>query len=505
MSEANPQVLRHLPIEVIQRSPHNRKINISDPELLELAESIREHGVLQPILVQRLANDGVDVGCSFQIVAGERRFLASRLAGAQTIPALVFDAMPDVDAYQLTLIENLQRQNLTPLEEAEEYQKLLAGKWTVQQIASKIGKSARYVYDRSRLLSLTGEAQELLRSGKMDAGHAVELARLKPADQERAIEDGLFQDEQLEIIHREESFEVENSDPHYGLKSRTVVELRAWINRHVRLEAEPDPMLFPETAANLARAKEEAAKVVSIAYDFHVVPEAKDGTRIFGPQSWTRADGEEGSKTCALSAIGVVVAGFGRGQSFLVCTNKQKCLVHWGKEIRARQAREKGVATSKGTGEARANKAQEEYEAKRKREDDERQRFVRARPKILAALAAKVKAAPVTTSSFIGSALLDHCAVKPATIALVAPGKSSDDLLRALAFGRIYAELDYVWQITARAPRLGMALGVDVKEIVRQNEAELTAAAAAKSGAKSAPAAKGKKSTSAKKKAKGKR
>jgi len=114
-----------------------------------------------------------------------------------------------------------------------------------------------------------------------------------------------------------------------------VRELQSWIDRNVRFDArEPDPMLFPETAEEIARAQ----KFVPVTFSNYIPPEARDG-KTFGPRSWKRADGNVGSKTCELSTTGVVMVGPHRGEAFAVCVAKEKCTVHWGAEIRERKKR----------------------------------------------------------------------------------------------------------------------------------------------------------------------
>lgn len=481
MTQLDQKKLEQIPLEQITRSPNNRIIDEADPELHELAQSIREHGVLQPVLLQPSRAGGK----GFELIAGERRWLASKIAGLVTVPALVLSTMSDVDAYQLTLIENLQRKNLSPLEEAEEYHKLLQTGSTPATIAAKIGKSVRYVYDRSRLLNLTAEASELLRSGKIEAGHAVLLARLDPKQQKAVIDDGrggLFQGESFDLLPGEEK---RNQGKYDGLKARTVRELQSWINDHVRF-TEPDPMLFPETAATLAQAKEEKLKVISITHDHFVQPEAKDGTRIFGPSSWKRADGLAGSKLCDRSAIGVVVAGPGRGDAFAVCTNKKLCLVHWGKEIKERESAEKKKATGKPKAEERWEKEQREREAEQAKRKERMAAFARSADKITAELADRVKKAPAKAGSFLVDGILlpqiFHGQPKKAA-ALVPPGKTPEDALRFLAFAIIHSAIDRAWDAFEVVPKIAKALGVDVAKIIAATEAEIAVAAAKKAGA----------------------
>ena len=143
--------------------------------LQELADSIAEHGVLQPIVVRPL-EDG-----AYQIIAGERRWRASRLAGLTEVPVVVREA-DDKTTMELALIENLQREDLNPLEEAEGYRALMDLYGLTQEEASKrLGKSRPVVANALRILTLPGPVQELLREGKLSAGHARALAGLEEA------------------------------------------------------------------------------------------------------------------------------------------------------------------------------------------------------------------------------------------------------------------------------------------------------------------------------------
>ncbi|MGX8775080.1 MAG: ParB/RepB/Spo0J family partition protein [Bacillota bacterium] len=155
-----------LPVSDISPDRSQPRKSFSDESLSELADSIREHGILQPILVRP------DSGGSYKIVAGERRWRAARLAGLDRIPAIVRE-MSDSDAYSVALVENLQREDLNPVEEAEGYRQLADTQgWTQEQIASRVGKSRPAVANALRLLTLPESVLSLLRDGKITAGHA---------------------------------------------------------------------------------------------------------------------------------------------------------------------------------------------------------------------------------------------------------------------------------------------------------------------------------------------
>lgn len=155
-----------------------RKV-FDEDALGDLANSIRQHGVLQPILV-RPVQDG-----SYRIVAGERRWRAARLAGLTAVPVTIRD-MSDEDAMSIALVENLQREDLNPVEEAEGYRHLAeATGWTQEQIAKQVGRSRPAVANALRLLSLPTEVLSLLRDGRITTGHA--KAILAIADDETRV------------------------------------------------------------------------------------------------------------------------------------------------------------------------------------------------------------------------------------------------------------------------------------------------------------------------------
>lgn len=144
--------------------------------LLELAESIKQHGLLQPIIVRRVG------GGFFQIVAGERRWRACKLAGLTEIPAIIIDA-DEMKASELAIVENVQRENLNAYEEAVAYKALMETYGlTQEEVASRVGKSRSAVANTMRLLDLPDEVLEMLKSADISAGHARALLGLKDKD-----------------------------------------------------------------------------------------------------------------------------------------------------------------------------------------------------------------------------------------------------------------------------------------------------------------------------------
>ena len=162
-----------LPIYKVEPNPGQPRQDFDEEELQELADSIGEHGIIQPLTVRETANG------YYQIIAGERRWRAARLANLSEIPVVVIEA-DDKKAMELALIENLQRSDLNPVEEALGYQTLIQEYGLKQEDAAKrVGKSRPAVANALRLLSLCPEVLEKLREGKLTAGHARAVLTLK--------------------------------------------------------------------------------------------------------------------------------------------------------------------------------------------------------------------------------------------------------------------------------------------------------------------------------------
>lgn len=165
--------LKKLPLHKIEPNPDQPRRDFDPEELEELAESIRTHGVIQPLTVREMANG------YYQIIAGERRWRASRLAGLEEIPAVIIEA-DDKKAMELALIENLQRSDLNPVEEANGYDSLIREYGlTQEEAAARVGKSRPAVANALRLLSLCEGVLDKVRSGELTAGHARAILQLK--------------------------------------------------------------------------------------------------------------------------------------------------------------------------------------------------------------------------------------------------------------------------------------------------------------------------------------
>jgi ParB family transcriptional regulator, chromosome partitioning protein len=216
--------VQDIPINRIQESKTNPRRQFDETKLAELAGNIRQHGVLQPILVRPLpgGEDG-----SFELVAGARRYRASRMAERETIPASVRE-LTDTECLELQLIENLQRADVHELDEARGYAALMQLQpetYTVEVLAEKIGRSEKYVYARLRLTHLVEEVQQAFYAAKLTVAHAFEIARLQPNDQRRALQECFPHHRTAAAIAKDHKAEAV-----------TVRQLREWIQREIHLD-----------------------------------------------------------------------------------------------------------------------------------------------------------------------------------------------------------------------------------------------------------------------------
>lgn len=384
-----PERLIQIPVELIDESKLNPRSHFDQKRMEELTASVREHGVLTPLLVRPAKRGSSGRGqLRFELAAGHRRLRAARAAGLATVPA-VERAMDDRRFAEVLNLENLQREDLDELDEAEGFRQLreLAG-YDVDAIALKLSRSTKYVYDRLKLLDLVDEARALLRAGRITAGHGILLARLAPEVQKSACDPNLSGNQS----ERGGLWEYEKPD-HRGLfgdetphpltggeadllearKPKTVRELEAWINAHVRLDkTRLDPVYDPAAHSLFAATEaEEALEVVHITRLHQLPPSARGADRTLCARSWKRADGEEEfdpsawrrkkTKPCEHAVKGVVVVGPGRGEVFDICTAKKACKVHWKDE-------QKGAPKSRTSADSR-RQSQARWKAQRERED----------------------------------------------------------------------------------------------------------------------------------------
>lgn len=346
-----------IPLESIRESKTNPRSQCDQAKLAELAENIKQHGVLQPILVRPLPNGAAD---NYELVAGARRYRASKLAGCESIPATVRE-LTDAQCLELQLIENLQRTDVHELDEAQGYAALMQLQpetYTVETISAKVGKSQAYVYGRLRLTQLIPEAKQVFYEARLTVAHAFEIARLQSTDQKRALLECFPNHRNAASIFKDKKAEAV-----------TVRELRQWIEREIHLDLtnapfDPqdetqlpstgacarcpkrtgnNPLLFPEvrqksicTDRDCYRAKVEAFVQIQ------VKPLEENGEkllRVSRASSWqsnghaknllhegqyrkAKAKGE-----CPTTKAAVLIDGKSAGTIFYLC-QAEKCAVH---------------------------------------------------------------------------------------------------------------------------------------------------------------------------------
>jgi ParB family chromosome partitioning protein len=349
--------IQDIPLERIHESKTNPRTQFDQVKLAELAENIRQHGVLQPILVRPLPEGQAG---TYELVAGARRYRASKLAACESIPATIRE-LTDTQCLEMQLIENLQRAEVHELDEAQGYAALMQLQpetYTVETISAKVGKSQAYVYGRLRLTQLIAEAKQAFYEAKMTVAHAFEIARLTPSDQRRALQECFPHHRNAASILKDKKAEA-----------TTVRELRAWIEQEIHLDLtnapfDPqdetllpsagacarcpkrtgsNPLLFPEvrqksicTDRECYRAKVEALVQIQVkpleekgeqplrvsqAPAWQANGHAKD-VLFEGQYRKAKAKGE-----CPNTKAAVLIDGKGAGSIFYLCQT-EKCDVH---------------------------------------------------------------------------------------------------------------------------------------------------------------------------------
>jgi ParB family transcriptional regulator, chromosome partitioning protein len=222
-------VVQEIALNRIQPSPANPRQSMDSTGLKELTDNIQVHGVLQPILVRPIANG------AFEIVCGERRFKAAKAAGKLTIPARIVN-LSDGEALECATVENILREDIHPMEEAESFQRLLAMNptFTPAIVGERLGKSASHVLRRLQLLKLEPKLKQLFLDGHMTAAHALILARLQPKDQQGVLS------------------QLNQAGNKGAVEFPSVARLQQWIEANIWLElnsapfSKDDPGLLPE-------------------------------------------------------------------------------------------------------------------------------------------------------------------------------------------------------------------------------------------------------------------
>jgi len=198
--------VRMVPLDRIESNPEQPRLAFNQETLDELAASIREHGVLQPILVRPRGPN------RYQLIAGERRWRASRIAGVETIPALIED-IDDDTALEISIIENLQREDISPLDEAAMYDRMLREHgYSIRKLAEKLGKDKGYLENRLRLADAPVEIRELVSLRKDTLSHAYELMKVEDPKKRRRLAEQVARGE-LTLVKLRDKIEGRRSRP----------------------------------------------------------------------------------------------------------------------------------------------------------------------------------------------------------------------------------------------------------------------------------------------------
>lgn len=356
--------LEQVAVADIAPSALNPRKRFEKPDLDELAASLLQDGVLQPLVVRPQADapdgDGLRAigqprsSKPYELIAGERRWRAARRAGLRTVPAVVRTDLDDVAVLRLMFVENVQRAQLRPIEEADACQAMLDAdpQTDMAALAKLVGRSSSWVYQRLQLRKLTPGCRASVTAGRLSAGHATEIARLQPDDQERALRE-------CDFAAREEedaAFDWENELSLRGLER--------WIKNHIPISR---------------RNPERAAKGVPILLDPHfpthaLVDTAERKKILLKPQFVLVGKAE---KSCKHTIDGVVFLGPYAGDVRRICPRKSRCRRHWGRYFEGvKQEREQAA----------------EREAEYRRRDAEREHLEAERERAKAEIAPLIEA-----------------------------------------------------------------------------------------------------------------
>ncbi len=218
VNETKDSDIVEIPLTEIRSNPYQPRKEFDEQSLREFADSIKEHGVIQPIIVKKSIK-------GYEIIAGERRTRASKMAGKETIPAIIRD-FTDQEMMEIALIENIQREDLNPIEEAEALAKIIeSNNMTQEEAAKKFGKSRSYITNILGLLSLPEKTKKYVREGKISMGHARVLSKLSDPDQINSLAD-LIIEEGLSVREAEKLTSAENMPKKNKIKREPVYNAR---------------------------------------------------------------------------------------------------------------------------------------------------------------------------------------------------------------------------------------------------------------------------------------
>jgi ParB/RepB/Spo0J family partition protein len=349
---------RELSVDLIDESNNIRR-TFSEERLQELSASIRQHGILKPLLVR-------PNGERFTLIDGWRRLSAAKAIDQSTVPVRVRN-IDENAAEEEMIIANLHHEDVTPLDEAMSYQRLLDKGRTVDELAAKLGKSKRYIYQVVTLNRLIPEAQDLLARDVLPLNYAMRLATV-PAERQAEGLDHCFRP-----LFGKEDRRRDQLEP--------LAELNTWIEKSVRLDphTEDAKVLLPELADQVAAAEQERDAGVIAVSTLHFHTDKSEPKPVLA-KSWKPADGKN---RCPHARPAVIALGEGQGTFLNVCIAKKACHKHWGKPKAA-----KNLIPTDAEIEADAERKRQDAQWARQRETEERWR-TQLRPRALQLIASR--------------------------------------------------------------------------------------------------------------------
>lgn len=339
---------KNIPIREITISKSNPRTEFDSKLIEELAESIKVHGILQPIVVR-------PKGKAYELVSGERRYRASEMIALPDVPCHVKE-LTDEQAFEVQIIENLQRKDVHPMDEAQAYQKMLDRPgYTIQEVCLKVGKTPEYVHRRIKLNDLLPQFKKMFYEGKLMIGHAIELCRLSEADQTKAeqmmysYKDVLVSPQELKedillnvyMDLKKVPFDKESTTLHPKAGACLSCPKRTGFNKTLFPEIEigdrcTDSKCFNQKINNHIELwlgeKKKAHEKVAVLWDWST-PTKKDIAKYplilkRDGDDHKRIEGKE--KKCEDSISAIKVMGSDKGKVFKVCNNKN-CEIHFSK------------------------------------------------------------------------------------------------------------------------------------------------------------------------------
>ena len=439
-----------LPIHQIVPSALNPRRSFNAAADAELLESVRTHGILTPLLVRCIERDEQD---TFEVVAGNRRLAAAQEIGLEVVPVTV-RTLTDDQARETAIVENLQREDLAPLDEAESYQALLAIPGaSPASVAAAVGKSPAYIGRRLKLLGLIEEAQEALRAGALSVAHAELLTKLDAKTQKEALAEAVWMP-----MFASDAMAEDRCANHL----KPIAELREWVDRRTRLDLQDEEVLalFPEVDELLATPATAGGLPCEVALDRFSM----------SPQKSTIPDGvlklnvdfrEVVGKRCKSAERAIVVFGQRKGDVVLVCRDKKGCTTHWPPKAKPDASAKPGRVMS-----------WEEQERERKRQHAIWERVKPDVEKVIIAASAKVKTTPKLLHEILNDRAFDL-----AGVAVKAVGKLTPE-----TFGRAWVLVEALQNLYAvdGAERALKAVNgfFDVAKAMKAAEAAMAAEAA---------------------------